>query len=119
MTRRERKERKMARRLEWADRADGRAQGRFGAASRVADQIPLGQPILVGHHSEGHARRDVERIRSNMDRGCAAQKLAKHHRDQADGIARQLDNCIFSDDPDAIEQLEARIAKAEAVCERK
>ena len=33
---------------------------------RIADGIPLGQPILVGHHSERHARRDAEKIENGM-----------------------------------------------------
>ena len=36
------------------------------AVSAIADNIPLGQPILVGHHSERHARRDAERIENGM-----------------------------------------------------
>ena len=36
------------------------------AVASVADGIPLGQPILVGHHSERHAPRDAERIESGM-----------------------------------------------------
>lgn len=38
------------------------------AVSRIADNIPLGQPILVGHHSEKRARKDAERITSGMRR---------------------------------------------------
>ena len=34
------------------------------AVAAVADGIPLGQPILVGHHSERHARRDAEKSRA-------------------------------------------------------
>ena len=36
------------------------------AVSAIADGIPFGQPILVGHHSERHARRDAERIENGM-----------------------------------------------------
>ena len=36
------------------------------AVAAIADNIPLGQPILVGHHSERHARRDAERIENGM-----------------------------------------------------
>ena len=32
----------------------------------IAGAIPLGQPILVGHHSEKRARRDARRIESGM-----------------------------------------------------
>lgn len=35
---------------------------------RIANGIPLGQPILVGHHSERHARRDADRIHNGMQR---------------------------------------------------
>lgn len=38
------------------------------AVAAIADHIPLGQPILVGHHSERHARRDAERIENGMRR---------------------------------------------------
>lgn len=44
--------------------ADGE-RARRGVAA-IADNIPLGQPILIGHHSERHARRDAERIENGM-----------------------------------------------------
>ena len=31
-----------------------------------ADNIPLGQPILIAHHSESHARKDAERSENGM-----------------------------------------------------
>ena len=46
-------------RKEDADRA-------HAAVARIADGIPMGQPILVGHHSERHARRDAKRIENGM-----------------------------------------------------
>ena len=56
MTRRERLERKVEKREEWADKARVRSEASFAAASAISDRIPLGQPILVGHHSERRAR---------------------------------------------------------------
>jgi len=44
-----------------ANRAEDADQARKGV-SAIADNIPLGQPILVGHHSERRARRDAEKI---------------------------------------------------------
>jgi hypothetical protein len=38
------------------------------AVDAIAQHIPFGQPILVGHHSERHARRDAERIENGMRR---------------------------------------------------
>lgn len=100
----------MERREDWAARAAARSNARFAAASAIADHIPMGQPILVGHHSERHARRDAERIGSNMSRGCEEAQLSEHHAARADGIQRQLDRSIFSDDADAIERLEEKAA---------
>ena len=118
MTRRERLERKLEKRSEWAGKAEARSEARFGAASAIADRIPFGQPILVGHHSEKRARRDAEKIHTNMDKAVEEHKLAQHHEQKADGLARQLAKNIFDDDPDAIEQLEARIAARIAAGEK-
>jgi len=114
MTRRERMERRLERRLDWAASRDSKAATAFDKAHRIADQIPLGQPILVGHHSEAHARRDVDRIHSGMSQGVESSRMAEHHRSKAAGIADQLDRSIFSDDPDAPERLRERIAELEA-----
>ena len=118
MTYRGRLEAKIERRAEWADKAKARSAQRFEAADKIAQSIPFGQPILVGHHSEGHARADQKRIHSNMDKGCAEAALAKHHEAKADGLERQLDRSIFSDDANAIAELEQRIAEREAECAR-
>ncbi len=108
-TRRERLEAKVEKRGEWAAKAACRSEARFGAASAIADRIPFGQPVLIGHHSEGKHRRDAARIHANMDKGVEEHKLAEHHAQKAAGLAAQLAKNIFDDDPDAIEQLEARI----------
>ena len=49
----------------FAEHREADASRASGAADRIAGMIPLGQPILVGHHSEGRARRDQERIHNN------------------------------------------------------
>jgi uncharacterized small protein (DUF1192 family) len=118
MTRRERKENRLQRRLDWAAGREAKATAKFDAVHRLADSIPLGQPILVGHHSERHARKDQERIHNGMAAGIASQDMAAHHRSVAGGIERQLDRSIFSDDTDAVSALEARIAQLEEERER-
>ena len=118
MTYRERKERRLEKRQDWAVGRDAKAAAAFKGVHAIADNIPLGQPILVGHHSEKHARRDQDRIHNGMRRGCESQDMAKHHRDVAAGIAHQLETSIYSDDHDAIPALEARIAALEAERDR-
>lgn len=118
MTRRERLERKVEKREEWAESRRKKAAAAFESARKIADGIPLGQPILVGHHSERRHRRDIARIDAGMSAGVESSKMAEHHESKAAGLAAQLDRSVFSDDVDAVAQLEARIAEHEAQRER-
>lgn len=93
-----------------AERASREAEDHFGRASRIVDGIPLGQPILIGHHSEKRHRRDLERMRSSMDAGVAAQRRAEDYERRADSVGR---GGISSDDPDAILKLEAELKEVE------
>lgn len=118
MTRRERLERKLELRKEWADKANTKADAHFNAAHRIGDAIPFGQPILVGHHSERHHRRDLDRIDSNMRNGIERSDMAKHHTSAAAGIEHALDRSIFSDDANALDALQERITEREAKREK-
>jgi hypothetical protein len=113
MTRRERLERKLDRRRQWAESRRRKSESEFNKAGAIGDKIPLGQPILVGHHSEKRHRRDIGRIDNAMRKSVEHDRMAEHHERKADGLERQLDNTIFSDDPDAVERLEERIAELE------
>jgi hypothetical protein len=118
LTYRERRETRADRLRNWADGRDEKASAAFGSARAIGDAIPMGQPILVGHHSERRHRRDIERIDSGMRRGVEHSEKASSMRSRADGIDSQLETSIYSDDPDAVEQLEARIAELEAERDR-
>ena len=72
----ERFERYQERRLQEAERARA-------AVSAIADNIPLGQPILVGHHSERRARRDKERIENGMRRAINLWNTSQYWRERA------------------------------------
>jgi Domain of unknown function (DUF3560) len=58
------------------ERADEAERAR-AAVSAIAENIPFGQPILVGHHSERRARKDAEEIEVGMHK---AVKLWEHLR---------------------------------------
>jgi hypothetical protein len=53
-----------------------------------------------------------------MRAGCESSDMAKYHEQKAGGIEQQLERTVFSDDPDAIVQLRAKIADAEKLQER-
>lgn len=65
-------------------RADDAARARDGVEA-IAGGIPLGQPILVGHHSERHARRDAEKIENGMRRAVKMWETAKYWESRAAG----------------------------------
>ncbi len=118
MTYRERREARAERLRGWADKRDARSGASFAAVHAIADNIPLGQPILVGHHSERHARRDQDRIHNGMRAGIEHADKAAAMRSRADNIERAADRAIYSDDPDAPERLRERIAELEAERDR-
>lgn len=102
-------ERKVERRLDWAEGREKKAAASNKASRGLINGIPFGQPILIGHHSEKRHRRTLERSQGHMRKSVEHSDMADHHRSKAAGIQSQLDNSIFSDDADAIEQLKARI----------
>jgi hypothetical protein len=63
----------------------------YDSASSIASGIPLGQPILVGHHSERKARKDAERIRSGFDRAAKAWRTSDYWRERAAGVLGHAD----------------------------
>lgn len=118
MTTREKLERKLEKRKEWAGKASEKCSAEFETARKITENIPFGQPILVGHHSERMHRRDIERSASHMDKGCAEYRKAEYHEEKARGLQDQLDRTIFSDDEDAVERLQERIDERKATQER-
>lgn len=46
----------------------------YSSATDMASVIPMGQPILIGHHSEKRDRRYREKIHDTMGRSVDKQK---------------------------------------------
>jgi hypothetical protein len=95
-----------------AQKLTAKGHGALSAARATSERIPFGQPILVGHHSERRHRRDVERIDAGFRRGFEALEEAKDLTRRAD--AAEKNAAISSDDPSAIERLEAKLAEVRA-----
>lgn len=118
MTYRERREAKVERLRGWAEKREEKAEAAYGTATAIGEHIPFGQPILVGHHSQKRAERDRDRIGAAMDRSVEHAAKAESMKSRAAGIESQLSRSIYDDDPDAIEQLEKRVADLEAERDR-
>lgn len=62
----------------YADNASTRSDAAHRRGDQISDGIPMGQPILVGHHSERRARRDIERMDHAMQTGISEGKKASY-----------------------------------------
>ena len=74
-----------------------------------------GQPIfLVGPSFRKRQRGNLyKRVEQKSLAACESLNMAEHHESKAEGIQRALDKNIFSDDEDALDRLQERIAELE------
>ena len=80
-------------------------------AHRMADVIPFGQPILVGHYSEGRDRNYRARINRTFEKSVETSEKAEYYAKKAERLEKNRD--VSSDDPEAIERLKEKLAKRE------
>lgn len=73
---------------DYSDNRAADADRAHAAVSAIADNIPLGQPILVGHHSERHARRDAKRIENGMRKAVKMWETSNYWKARAAGAIR-------------------------------
>lgn len=81
-------------------------------SKEMASVIPMGQPILVGHHSERGDRNYRDKIHNTMGRSIAASNKAGYYADKAESIKNN--DAIFSDDPEALQKLEEKLNSLKA-----
>lgn len=99
-----------------ADRAAAASAAAYERSRQIADRIPLGQPILIGHHSERGHRADLRRIHSAMDKSVSESQRARHLQERAEAAAEN--DAIRTEDPNAHAKLAAKIREAEQLQER-
>jgi hypothetical protein len=96
-----------------ADRAEAKANTAYQRADlrEETSGIPLGQPILVGHHSEGRHRRAIERADNAMRKSVEESKRAGELRSRAASVGT---GGINAQDPEAITKLRDKLKGLEA-----
>ena len=112
----ERQERRKDRLLERARRAEEEGEAAYKVADRIAKRRPLGQPIIVGHHSERGARADQSRIEKKMRRSIEKMVEAQELRRRAEAVGK---GGISSDDPEAVKKLRWKLRDLEARQEKR
>jgi hypothetical protein len=112
----ERKENRINRYEEKAAKARHEADTQQERAESLARQIPFGQPIMVGHHSEARHRKHLERIHNVFEKSLGAAEKAAYYVDKAETAASN--RAISGDNPDAANLYREKLAKLEAAQEQ-
>ena len=96
---------------ERAEKARNESNESFKRSHELTENIPFGQPILVGHHSERRHRKTLEKSWNAMGKSVALDKKADELERRAESVASS--QVISADDPEAIEKLKAQLANEE------
>lgn len=110
----ERAEERAERFEEYSEKREAEADRAREAVKAIADGIPFGQPILVGHHSEKHARKDAEWIENGMRKAVNLWETSKYWERRAQAA---IGHAEYKERPDVrarrIKGLEADLRKQE------
>lgn len=107
----ERREAKRERYQELAIKKKKEANEIFEHAKEMADVIPFGQPILVGHHSEKSDRSYRNRIDNKFRKSFEVAAVADHYTDKVKSMDNN--NAISQDDPEAVQKIKQKISQLE------
>jgi hypothetical protein len=112
-TYRERRQARAERLRDWSGKREQRAAQARASVDALVGGIPLGQPILVGHHSQRRAERDRDRIQTGTRKAIEHAEKAREFERRAANIEAAAEESIYSDDPDAAAKLRQRLAELE------
>lgn len=107
MTWKEKQEMRAERYNQLAEKAKQQSTDTRARSDAISNMIPFGQPILVGHHSEGRHRRDLERIHNGVRKSIELEEKAEYYRSKADNAANP--SFISGDDENAINKLQQKL----------
>jgi len=107
----EKKELKIAAYREMAKKNGILAEQEFNRASEMGSVIPPGQPILIGHHSEGRHRALLKKMDNAQRKGAEACEKAEYYEEKAETAENNLS--ISGDDPEALAKYQQKLEKLE------
>lgn len=102
----ERQNNRLNRYEDLADKANAKSTEFATRSNQMAECIPFGQPILIGHHSEKRDRNFRAKIHNIMGRSVQEMKKAEYYQSKAESVGK---GGISSDDPSAIEKLKNKL----------
>ncbi|ROI05470.1 DUF3560 domain-containing protein [Chryseobacterium sp. G0240] len=95
----------------WASIAEKKSTDHYKRSQDLVKHIPMGQPILVGHHSETGHRRTLDRSWSAMGKSVEFSDKASAHESKADYWAKRANDINLSM-PESIEFYEYKLEAA-------
>jgi len=98
---------KLDRYNELSQKAEHKSETAFNQSSKITENIPFGQPILVGHHSEGHHRTVLKRSDNLMRKSIEEQGKAEYYKKKVENIKNP--SFISSDDNEAVIKIKDKI----------
>jgi len=107
----ERAKAKAERYSKWAVIAENKSSAAFKQSHSITEMIPLGQPILVGHHSEARHRRDLDKSWNLMGKGVELGKKAESHESKSEYWASRANDINLSM-PESVEYYEHKLEEA-------
>lgn len=109
MTREEKKQARIERLRDRAANARRESTELYQKSSKMAEVIPFGQPIHVGHYSERSDRNYRNKIHNTMGKSVKAGEKAEYYERKAE--AAENNDAIYLEDEDCIQRLEAKIER--------
>ncbi len=107
----ERAKAKAERYSKWSSIAESKSNAAFKQSHAITDMIPMGQPILVGHHSEARHRRDLDKSWNLMGKGVELSNKAESHEGKSEYWASRANDINLSM-PESVEYYEHKLEEA-------
>lgn len=98
----------------FASNATAKSNEHYEKSREDTKHIPLGQPILVGHHSEKAHRRILEKSDSHMSKSVELTKKASSYESRA-AYWEARESTINLSMPESIEYFQFKLEEAEAL----
>ena len=96
-----------------ASNATNRSNQYYAASNKDANFLSLGEPIKIGHHSEGRHRRAIEQANSNMSK-CVEQSNLSDEYSRRSQYWESRTNLINESMPESVEYFEYKLEQAKA-----
>jgi len=93
-----------------AEKKENESQSQYERSHNLVSVIPMGQPILIGHHSERGHRNLLKKADNAMRKSCEADEKAKYYKGRAEASKRTVEGAKFK----SVDYLLNRISECKA-----